>query len=165
MWETIKDVLTGSNAVSVLIFLAFIVMVFIFSSKKGLIAVKTGNLRIGSNEKELSIVRNQQQWSHLFIMSIKGKVLKEDATKEQKKTAELILEKVYDKVIEWIVYNHIVNTNSYIEIKQSEIKCLVYSQDDLDDDFKTPEFATRMEGWTKEVIMNLINIRKEYSQQ
>lgn len=165
MWETIKEVLTSSNAVSILIFLAFVVMAVIFSSKRGLIAIKTGKLRIGSDEKELSIIRNQQQWVYLFVMSIKGKVLPDNATKEQKKTTELVLEKVYDKIIDWIVYNHINATNSYIEIKQSEIKCLVYSQDDLEDEYKTPEFATRMESWVKEVILNLINIRKEYSQQ
>lgn len=165
MWEAIKEVLTSSNAVSVLLFLIFVIFAVIFSSKKGLIAIKTGKLRIGSDERELSIVRNQQQWSYLYVMSIKGKVLPQDATKEQRKTTELILEKVYDKIIDWIVYNHINPTNSYMEIKQSEIKCLIYSQDDLDEEFKTPEFESRINNWVKEVILNLINIRKEYSQQ
>lgn len=165
MWEAIKAVLTSSNAVSVLLFLIFVIFAVIFSSKKGLIAIKTGKLRIGSDERELSIVRNQQQWSYLYVMSIKGKVLPQDATKEQRKTTELILEKVYDKIIDWIVYNHINPTNSYMEIKQSEIKCLIYSQDDLDEEFKTPEFESRINNWVKEVILNLINIRKEYSQQ
>ena len=40
----------------------------------------------------------------------------------------------------------------------------MYAQDDLEEEFKTPEFATRMESWVKELILNLIQIRKEYLQ-
>lgn len=163
MWETIKAVLTSGNAATVLFFLVIIIILAIFSSKRGLLAIKTGKLRIGSDEKELTIIRNQSKWAYLFVMAIKGKVLPENATDAQIDRAELILEKVYDKVIEWITYNHINASNTYIEIKQGEIKCLVYSQDNLDEDYRTPEFATRMEGWVKELILNLINIRKEYS--
>lgn len=164
MWETINTVLNGNNAIPVLVFAVIVVIVFGILGKKGIISINKGGVRIGSDERELSIVRNQSQWAYLFIMAIKGKVLTEDATDEQNKKAELILEKVYDKVVDWIHYNHINSTNSYIEIKQGEIKCLVYSQNNLDDDYKTPEFETRMECWVKELILNLIEVRKEYSQ-
>ena len=98
-------------------------------------------------------------------MSIKGKVLFEDSSDEQNNKCELILEKVYDKVIDWINYNHISSNDSYINIKQGEIKNLIYSQDNLDDEYKTTEFADRVDGWVKELILNLIQIRKEYLQQ
>lgn len=164
MWETIGKVLNGNNAIPVLIFAVIVVIVLGLLGKKGIISINKGGVRIGSDERELSIVRNQSQWAYLFIMAIKGKVLTEDATDAQTDRAELVLEKVYDKVVDWIHYNHINPTNSYIEIKQGEIKSLVYSQDKLDDDYKTPEFETRMEGWVKELILNLIQIRKEFSQ-
>jgi len=107
----------------------------------------------------------QSKWAYLFIMAIKGKILTEDATDAQNERTELILYKVYVKVIDWINYNHISDNNSYVEIKQSEIKNLVYSQNNLDDDYKTPEFAIRMDGWVRELILNLIQVRKEYIQQ
>ena len=133
-------------------------------SKTGLISFKGKGLRIGSDEKELTIVRNQIQWAHLYIMSRKGKLINENSSEFTKIICENILEKVYDKVIEWITFNHINSSNTYVEIKQSEIKCLVYSLV-VSETFKTPEFEQRMNGWVKEVILNLITIRKEYSQQ
>ena len=162
MWDTIKTVLTSGNAISVLIFLAFIVISAMLSSKKGLLAVKTGRLRIGSDEKELTIVRNQTQWAYLFLMSLKSKLLAMESPKREDYFVDVVLEKIYDKVVEWITYNHINSSNSYIEIKQSECRCIVYSLP-VQEQFKTPEFEARMNSWVKEIILNLINIRKEYS--
>jgi hypothetical protein len=34
----------------------------------------------------------------------------------------------------------------------------------IQEEFKTPEFEVRMNGWVKEIILNLIKIRKEYSE-
>ena len=156
--------LNGSNAIPVIIFLAFFVIVIVVLCKKGIISINKGGVRIGADENERTIIRNQSQSAYLFVMSIKGKVLPENPTKEQRLITELMLEKVYDNVVNWINYNHINSANSYIEIKQSEIKCLVYSQDHLEEEYKTEEFAKRMDGWVKELILNLIQIRKEYSQ-
>ena len=162
--EGLKDILTSANAWMFLLFLAFAIFVLVKMSKSGLISFKGKGLRIGSDERELTIVRNQTQWAHLYIMSRKGKLIDENSSELTKVICENILEKVYDKVIEWITFNHINPSNTYVEIKQSEIKCLVYSLV-VSESFKTPEFESRMNGWVKEVILNLINIRKEYSQQ
>lgn len=162
--EGLKEILISSNAWMFFLFLVFVVFILIKMSKAGLISFKGKGLRIGSDEKELTIIRNQIQWVHLYIMSRKGKLINEDSSEFTKVICENILEKVYDKVIEWITFNHINSSNTYVEIKQSEIKCLVYSLV-VSESFKTPEFEQRMNGWVKEVILNLITIRKEYSQQ
>lgn len=163
--DGLKEILTSANAWMFLLFLAFAIFVLVKMSKSGLISFKGKGLRIGSDETERTIIREQSKWAYLFIMAIKGKVLDENASDEQNDRCELVLEKVYDKVIDWINYNHITSNNSYVEIKQGEIKNLVYSQNHLDDDYKTPEFATRMEGWVRELILNLVQVRKEYLQQ
>ena len=163
-WEAVKEVLTSPNAWMFLLFLVFAIFILVKMSKSGLISFKGKRLRIGSDERELTIIRNQTQWAHLYIMSRKGKLIDENSSELTRVICENILEKVYDKVIEWITFNHITFSNSYIEIKQSEIKCLVYSLV-ISEDFKTPEFEQRMNGWVREVILNLINIRKEYSNQ
>lgn len=163
--DGLKEILTSANAWMFLLFLGFMIFVLVKMSKSGLISFRGKGLRIGSDETERTIIREQSKWAYLFIMAIKGKVLSEDATEEQNNRCELILEKVFDKVIEWINYNHISSNNSYVEIKQGEIKNLVYSQNNLDDNYKTPEFAMRMDGWVRELILNLIQVRKEYMQQ
>lgn len=163
--EGLKEILTSPNAWMFLLFLVFAVFILMKMSKAGLISFKGKGLRIGSDERERTIIREQSKWAYLFIMAIKGKALSEDATDAQNDRCELILEKVFDKVNDWIHYNHISSNNSYVEIKQGEIKNFVYSQNNLDDDFKTPEFEERMNSWVKELILNLIQVRKEYSQQ
>lgn len=162
MWETIGNVLNGNNAIPVLVFAVLIFIAFGILGKKGIISINKGGVRIGSDEKELTIVRNQSQWAYLYIMSLKGKLINLENPRREDFFAEYVLERVYDKVVEWITYNHVSANNSYIEIKQSEVKCIVYSMP-IQEEFKTPEFETRMNGWTKEIILNLIKIRKEYS--
>lgn len=162
--EGLKEVLTSPNAWMFLLFVTFALFVLNRMAKSGLLSFKGKGLRLGSDEKELTIIRNQTQWAHLYIMSRKGKLIDENSSELTRVICENILEKVYDKVIEWITFNHINSSNSYIEIKQSEIKCLVYSLV-ISEYFKTPEFEQRMNGWVREVIFNLINIRKEYSNQ
>lgn len=164
-WDAFKELLSSPNAWMFLLFLCFAIFILMKMSKVGLLSYKGKGLRIGLDEVERTIIREQSKWAYLFVMSIKGKVLPETATDAQNDRCELILEKVYDKVGDWIHYNHISSNNSYIEIKQGEIKNLVYSQNNLDDDYKTPEFEIRMESWVKELILNLIQVRKEYSNQ
>lgn len=163
--DGLKEILTSANAWMFLLFLGFMIFVLVKMSKSGLISFRGKGLRIGSDETERTVIREQSKWAYLFIMAIKGKVLSEDVSEEQNDRCELILEKVFDKVIDWVNYNHISSNNSYIEIKQGEIKNLVYSQNRLDDIYKTPEFARRMDDWVRELILNLIQIRKEYLQQ
>ena len=164
MWETIGSVLNGNNAIPVIIFALMTFIVIGILGKKGIISINRGGVRIGSDETERTIIRNQTQWTHLYVMSIKGKVLGEDASEAQINKTEVILEKAFDKIIDWILYNHISANNSYIEIKQGEIKSFVYSVNNLDEQYKTPEFAVRMDEWVRELILNLIQIRKEYSE-
>lgn len=163
--DGLREILTSANAWMFLLFLVFAIFVIVKMSKSGLISFRGKGLRIGSDETERTIIREQAKWAYLFIMAIKGKILDENATDSQNDHCELILEKVFDKVIDWVNYNHISSNNSYIEIKQGEIKNLVYSQNNLDDEYKTPEFAVRMDGWVRELILNLIQVRKEYMQQ
>jgi len=162
MWEAIVNVLTSENALMILVFILIFAIVLYVMSKKGIVAVNTGKVRIGRDEQELTIVRNQSQFAYLYIMAIKGKILEDNATEQQMDKVDLILEKIYDKVVDWIHYNHISDTGMYIEIKKEEIKNMVYGFP-IKEEYKTPEFKNRMEGWVEELILNLLKVRKEYS--
>lgn len=72
-----------------------------------------------------------------------------------------ILERVYDKVIEWIIFNHITTNQLYVQDKQENIENLVYTMV-VDDDFKTPEFKRRMDNWVKELIEQLVQVKEIY---
>ena len=163
MWESISNILTSGNAWLVLILILIICILVVWSGKKGLFSIHTDKFTVGGNDRELTIVRNQSQWAYLFIMSLKGKIISEDITEIEKLKTEIVLEKVYDKVVGWITYNHITSSNSYIEIKQGEVRNFIYSRDNLPEQYKSESFETRMNEWVKELILNLLQIRKEYS--
>ena len=163
MWQAISDVLTSGNALQVLIFLAVVIALFILLVKSGIVAIKTKHLQIGKIEKEREIIRRQVETAHNFIMSIEGKI-NPDITKYNNFFIKYILERVYDKVIEWVIFNHISNSPMYIQDKQETICNLVY-RFPIGDTFKTPEFKKRMQNWTAELIARLVQTREIYNKE
>lgn len=161
MWETISTVLTSANAWQVLIFLAIAVFIFVILVKGGVIAIKTKHFRIGQAEKERETIRRQVEAAHDFIMSIEGKI-NADTSHYNGYFTKFILERVYDKAIEWIMFNHISNTPMYVQDKQDTVCNLVYTFD-IGDEFKTPEFKKRMCNWTQELIAKLVQTRELYN--
>jgi len=161
MWETISTVLTSANAWQVLIFLAIAVFIFVILVKGGVIAIKTKHFRIGQAEIERETIRRQVEAAHDFIMSIEGKI-NADTSHYNGYFTKFILERVYDKAIEWIMFNHISNTPMYVQDKQDTVCNLVYTFD-IGDEFKTPEFKKRMCNWTQELIAKLVQTRELYN--
>ena len=159
MWETISTVLTSANAWQVLIFLAIAVFIFVILVKGGVIAIKTKHFRIGQAEIEREIIRRQVEAAYDFIMSIEGKI---NSSHCNEYFVKFILERVYDKAIEWIMFNHISNTTMYVQDKQDTICNLVYTFD-IGDEFKTPDFKKRMCNWTQELIAKLVQTRELYT--
>ena len=161
MWETISTVLTSANAWQVLIFLAIAVFIFVILVKGGVIAIKTKHFRIGQAEIERETIRRQVEAAHDFIMSIEGKI-NADTSHYNGYFTKFILERVYDKAIEWIMFNHISNTPMYVQDKQDTVCNLVYTFD-IGDEYKTPEFKKRMCNWTQELIAKLVQTRELYN--
>lgn len=161
MWETISTVLTSANAWQVLIFLGIAVFIFVLLVKGGVIAIKTKHFRIGQAEIERETIRRQVEAAHDFIMSIEGKI-NADTSHYNGYFIKFILERVYDKAIEWIMFNHISNTPMYVQDKQDTVCNLVYTFD-IGDEFKTPEFKKRMCNWTQELIAKLVQTRELYN--
>lgn len=160
MWETIGKVLNGSNTGIILIFILIVFLVIIFSIKNKWFMLKTNHIEIGASDKERDIIRRQCEYGHNFIMSIQGKIMTNDSSYDSYFT-KYILERIYDEVVNWIIYNHISQDDDYVSIKQDQLTNLVYSLV-INDDFKTPEFKSRMDNWTREMIERLVKIRKVY---
>lgn len=162
MWEAISQVLTSANAWEILIFLAVIVIFAIVLVKSGTVAINTKHLRIGQAEKEWEIIRRQVEAAHDFIMSIEGKI--PEKPEYGGYFTKYILERVYDKVIEWVMFNHITDTPMYVQDKQATICNLVYTFS-ISEEYKTPEFKNRMCNWTAELIARLVRTREIYTKE
>lgn len=163
MWEAISNVLTSPNAREILHTLVIVLVAAIVLVKTGAVTVRTKHVRIGRAEAEREVIRRQVEAAHDFIMSIEGKI-KADTTLYNGYFTKYILERVYDKTIEWIMFNHITNSTLYVQDKQDTICNLIYTFD-VAEDFKTPEFKNRMCNWVAELIDRLIKTREIYSKQ
>lgn len=166
MWESITTTLTSENGPKLLITIGILVLIIIYLAvklgKAGLLNINTKHVHIGSKISDRELIRRQIEVAHEFIMSIEGKL----ATAEKQYNdyfAKYILERVYDKVIEWIMFNHITMNQLYIQDKQDTILNLIYAQP-INDDFKTPEFKVRVENWVKELIERLVNVKTLYGE-
>ena len=163
MWKAISEVLTSGNSLQVLIFLSVILLVFVVLVKNGIVAIKTKHFRIGQAEKEREIIRRQVETAHDFIMSIEGKI-EIEANQCNKYFTKYVLERVYDKVIEWVIFNNISNSSMYVQDKQESICNMVYMFP-IGDTFKTPEFKKRMQNWTSELIARIVQMREIYNKE
>ena len=163
MWKAISEILTSGNALQVLIFLSVIISIFVILVKNDIVAIKTKHLRIGQAEREREIIRRQVEAAHDFIMSIEGKI-DTDTNQCNRYFTKYILERVYDKVIEWIMFNNISNSPMYIQDKQETICNLIYTFP-IGSTFKTPEFKKRMQNWTQELIARLVQMREIYNKE
>lgn len=160
MWETIKDVLTSGNAWFILIFLVVVIVIGLILGRIGLIKVNTKHVQIGNEQTQRELVRRQVETAYTFVMSLEGKIITEGSPYDRYLT-KYILERVYDKVIEWIIFNHITTNQLYVQDKQDNIENLVYTMV-VDDDFKTPEFKRRMDNWVRELIEQLVQVKEIY---
>lgn len=167
--ETLATILTSKDFLSNVPSVILLIVAICILGKILKVRVTTSYIQIGGEDKnsyyERAIVRNQVNQAKLFCMALENKI---NALVEHKSAdgyyVKYILECVYDKITEWIMYNHIENTEEYIESKQWEMQSLVYSFNPPDQ-FKTPEFQERINKWTAEIIGRLVSIRKLYEKQ
>lgn len=159
MWEAIKDILTSANAWLIVGFLTVLVILAIVLVKHGDIHIQTKHFKLGKAD-EREIIRRQIERAREFVMSIEGKI-EVDNQEYNGYFTKYILERVYDKTIEWIMFNHITDNRIYIEDKQDSICNLIYTFP-IKDEFKTPEFNQRMRKWVEELIHQLIQVKHLY---
>ena len=143
-----------------LVIIVMILVLAIILIKSGLLKINTKHVKLGNKVSERELIRRQTERAHDFIMSIEGKLV-DSNTEYDEYFAKYILERVYDKVIEWIMFNHITVNQLYIQDKQDTILNLIYSLP-VHEDFKSTEFKNRVCNWVKELIEQLVNVKVLY---
>jgi len=166
MWESLSKTLTSENGPKLLITIGVLLLIIVYLAiklgKAGLLHINTKHVHIGNKISDRELIRRQIEVAHEFIMSIEGKLVC-DTNRYNGYFTKYILERVYDKVIEWIMFNHITMNQLYIQDKQDTILNLIYALP-INDDFKTPEFKGRVENWVKELVERLVNVKVLYGE-
>lgn len=159
MWEALGEILISSNAVAILLFMAFIVVFGAILSKKGLIQIHTSAVSVGSADRERDIIRQQVEWIHIHCEGFESTMHKPEGYNEW--LGRYIVEKIYDECINWITFNHISASPAYVDIKAEKIVDLIHKYAHLEE-FKTKEFDELIKEDVRNCIEKLLTIRKVY---
>lgn len=158
MWESISNVLTSGNAVAVLLTLIVLIIILAILAKTGIFQFNGKGVTIGDNEDERAIIRQQIEWSQLFVQSMQQHPIFEGSDTYH---TLYVLEKAFDEVLSWIVFNHISDSENYISIKQEKIWNLIQTLV-TERKFTTEEFKQIIYDNTEILIKRLVHIRKNY---
>lgn len=160
MWEAIVNILSNDNSIQILIFLFIIVIIGVLLIKSNYLAIKTSHVTLGASEKERTILRQQTEWTYHYIQGLYS-VIKSKYIHRESYTIKLILEKIYDECVVWIMFNHISRSDMYIMVKQEKLRGIVLSND-LGGVEMSEDFIKQMNSWTKEIVNRLVDIREYY---
>ncbi len=163
MWEALKEILTSSNAVGVLLILGFLVVVLIIVAivliKGNYFQIHTQAVSVGYQEKERNIIRQQLDYVWLHLEEAEANLPKDDDYNAHL-GREIILN-VYMEYSKWISFNHINRTDLYMQVKQSTLVSLVNKLTE-NERYKSEEFKQYIKDDTKATIQELIRIRETY---
>ena len=161
MWETVNEAINGENGIGLILLTMLILLLAIYLVKGKYLKINTGIVKIGAEEKERAILRQQNEWVYTYIhglvLVIQTKFKGMDETRTR-----LVLEYVYDEIITWIMFNHITRSEMYLMVKQERIRGVVFSNT-TNPVVKEERFCLAMNQWVKEVINRLVDIREYYS--
>jgi uncharacterized membrane protein (Fun14 family) len=161
MWDAFAKILTNSNALLVLVFVSVFILILIILVQAGMVRIDTGAFKMGADNKERDIIRQQIEWSHSYIIGLKSQILA-DESKYNGYLTLFMLEAAHNEVSNWITFNHINLESDYISIKQEKIRSMIHSEPTISHEFKTKDFDRKVDKWVEELIKKLVTIRKVY---
>lgn len=159
MWHAIETIFTSQNALSSILFLTVCAIGGVVIVKSGMLQIHTSAIQISSADKERGVIKQQLDYVLMHLNSIEANLDKPKGYNEY--LGRFIIEKAYDKYVQWIVINHISRSERYIKLKQDEL-VEVISQYTQKEEFKAPEFEAFIRDDTKQTLLALLEIREVY---
>lgn len=160
MWEAIQGVLTSDNFWKVVVGVGALVVLLAILVRKGLISFKGKGLKVGNNEVERTIIRNQIMFVKTEISDFYNRIPNFEGRDEWR--LKYIMEKCLDVVVDAISLNHLTLEPVYVDLKCRAVWDEVLQNADniniLTDDFKKVVYDE-----TKRIIEKLIEIREYYN--
>ena len=105
MWEAILGILTSGNFLQIVLGIAALIVLFAFLAKKGLISFKGKGLKVGNNDTERTIIRNQIMFCKTEISDFYNKIPNFEGRDDWR--LKYIMEKCLDVFVDAISLNHI----------------------------------------------------------
>lgn len=158
------EVMTGlqsNNGWIIALLIIVVIICAIIGGKHGLVAIKTNKLRIGTDARliEQTVIRHQIEFAKTAIEGFERDIPKFEGYDSFR--GRYVLEKMFDEVINWIIFNHIERTKTYVSIKQDIIISIIKKHTN-NDIYSKPEFIKSAKKDVEYMINKLVDIREEY---
>ena len=157
MWEAMQGILTSGKAV---LGIGALIILLAVLAKKGLISFKGKGLKVGNNDAERTIIRNQIMFVKTEISDFYNRVPNFEGRDEWR--LRYVMEKCLDVLVDAISLNHVTLEPVYVDLKcravWDEILQNVNNANVLTDDFKKVVYDE-----VKHIIEKLIEIREFYN--
>ena len=160
MWQAIQEVLTSDNLWKSVIGIGALVILFAVLVKKGLISFKGKGLKVGNNDAERTIIRNQIMFVKTEISDFYNKVPNFEGRDDWR--LRYIMEKCLDVLVDAISLNHLTLEPVYIDLKCRAVWDEILQNSD-DPHILTDDFKKVVYDETKHIIEKLIEIREYYN--
>lgn len=161
MWEAFSSVLTSDNGTRVIVALVILVLIASVLARMGLFSIHSAHVKIGNaaSDKERTVIRHQVEYIRNSTNGFESQIPKDE--KYDKYRGRFVLERIFDEMLNWIVFNHIEANPTYIKIKQDIIWNIVLTFTEKPE-HHTEEFREAVARQTEKTIRALVDIRKEY---
>ena len=160
MWQAIQEVLTSDNFWVVVVGVGALVILLAILVKKGLISFKGKGLKVGNNDTERTIIRNQIMFVKTEISDFYNKIPSFEGRDEWR--LRYIMEKCLDVLIDAVSLNHLTLEPVYVDLKCRAVWDEILQNSD-DPHILTDDFKKVVYDETKHIIEKLIDIREYYN--
>ena len=160
MWAALQGILTSDNFWKTVVGIGALVILLAILAKKGLISFKVKGLKVGNNDVDRTIIRNQIMFVKTEISDFYGKIPYFEGRSEWR--LRYIMEKCLDVLVDAISLNHLTLEPVYVDLKcravWDEVLQNAVNVSILTDDFKKVVYDE-----VKHIIEKLIEIREFYN--
>ena len=162
--DSVMNGLMSNNGWIIALLIAVIAFLIIKSAKAGLFSFKSDKIKIGKDARliEQAVIRHQIEFAKTAIEGFERDIPKFDGYDSFR--GRYILEKLFDEVINWIIFNHIERTKAYISIKQDIIISII-KKHTVNDMYAQQDFVKQVKKYVEYMINKLVDIREEYQDE
>lgn len=162
--DSVMNGLMSNNGWIIALLIAVIAFLIIKSAKAGLFSFKSDKIKIGKDARltEQAVIRHQIEFAKTAIEGFERDIPKSENYDQFR--GRYILEKLFDEVINWIIFNHIERTKTYVSIKQDIIISII-KKHTINDIYAQQDFVKQVKKYVEYMINKLVDIREEYQDE
>lgn len=161
MWDAIGNMFIKGNGTAICILIIFVVIATYIAVRFGHVKIKSDKFTIVGETRgnERLVMQKQLSWLYDAVFAFEQKIPTSEGYNEFR--GRYILSILYIDLTDWVLNNHIEETQRYIKLKQSEVWNKVQTMVEKDE-LKTTRFKNVVDEYVRYIIHNLVMIRKEY---